>query len=243
MSRCKNIKFLVFTSNIKYQIQVLQQISNIKFKYQVLNFLIFTFIHFRVYEIWDHIIQFASYIYAIFAILLTSYSINFIVIFIQHAWLNFQWFKRTKCSFFLYVSINIQGTIRQIMDKSKNHVWNGGLKKGSIDTCALSLIHRGWFAKYDARGARQIDRNRLYSWNEFFVSIQIGIRPKKRFRSPRIFLVYLTRVTSAIKVNMVALQIDRILDDDISYWICNTFLIRHIRLRHSMNTNRVYSFL
>lgn len=134
-------------------------------------------------------------------------------------WLNFR-FKGTKCSFFLYVSINIQGTIRQIMDKSKNHVWNGGLKKGSIDTCALSLIHRGWFAKYDARGARQIDRNRLYSWNEFFVSIQIGIRPKKRFRSPRIFVVYLTRVTSAIKVNMVALQIDRILDDDISYWIC-----------------------
>lgn len=53
MSRCKNIKFLVFTSNIKYQIQVLQQISNIKFKYQVLNFLIFTFIHFRVSRLWN----------------------------------------------------------------------------------------------------------------------------------------------------------------------------------------------
>lgn len=44
-------------------------------------------------------------------------------------------------------------------------------------------------------------------------------RPKKRFRSSRIFVVYLTRVTSAIKVNMLALQIDRdrILDDDIPY--------------------------
>lgn len=154
----KSIEFLIQFASIN---------SDFKFNYQLSNFLIFTLWNMR-----SHTVQFASYV---FAILLTLHSMNFIVMFVQHERLNFR-FKRTKRSFFLYVSINIQGTIRQIMDKSKNHVWNRGLKKGSIDTCALSLIHRGWFAKYDARGARQIDRNRLYSWNEFFVSIQIGIR-------------------------------------------------------------------
>lgn len=87
MSGCKSIKFLVFISSIKYQVSNTSvNLSDLKFNYQVLNFFnIYIYSFLRVTFMRSYRADCIVYIYAIFAILLTSYSINFIVMFLQHA--------------------------------------------------------------------------------------------------------------------------------------------------------------